>query len=401
MTERFYPDWLDGPEVKTLAWALPQLRFVGGAVRDSVLGKPVSDIDAAIPLLPEEVMAALEKAGIRAIPTGIAHGTVTALVGGKPFEITTLRRDVATDGRHAEVAFTDDWQEDAKRRDFTMNALYLSPEGELFDYTGGVDDARAGRVRFIGDASARITEDYLRILRFFRFFAHYGKGEADAAALAACETYAAKLDTLSGERVQAELLKLLAAPSPQHILRLMQQTKVLHHVLGFEVELAPFETLLSFDHIPPLVRLAVLLLSAKNADALAIVAEQLRLSGEQRKMLSLFTQHIGDVTTDISLARQKQLIRTLGAEMFSTLVCLRAALSGGLSPAYDAMLDVAADWHPPVFPVTGEDVKALGFAEGKALGEKLRALEECWEASDYRLTKEELLSSPPCAGISG
>ena len=174
--------------------------------------KSVQDVDAATTLLPQATMALLEKAGIRAIPTGIAHGTVTAVIDGKHIEITTLRRDVATDGRHAEVAFTDDWEEDASRRDFTLNALYLSPSGELFDYFGGQADAKAGHVRFIGDPAARIAEDYLRILRFFRFHAHYGKSAPDAIALKACAHAAGHIESLSGERIQHELLKLLAAP---------------------------------------------------------------------------------------------------------------------------------------------------------------------------------------------
>ena len=177
--------WLHWPQTKRLVAAFapyPQtLRFVGGAVRDSLLGREVKDVDAATTLLPEAVMALLEKAKIAAIPTGIDHGTVTAVIDGKHFEITTLRKDLACDGRHADVAFTDNWRDDAQRRDFTMNAMYLSPEGELFDYFDGETDARAGKVRFIGDAGARIAEDYLRILRFFRFFAHYGVGAPDGA----------------------------------------------------------------------------------------------------------------------------------------------------------------------------------------------------------------------------
>ena len=387
------PDWLFAPEIKTLTWALPGLRFVGGAVRDSLLGKPVGDVDAAIPLAPEAVMAALEKAGIRAIPTGIAHGTVTALVNHVPFEITTLRKDVATDGRHAQVAFTDDWEADAARRDFTMNALYLSPEGELFDYFGGAEDAKNGVVKFIGDTDARIQEDYLRILRFFRFFAHYGKGEADILTIAACETYAEKIDSLSGERVQAELFKLLAAPESPYTLRLMEQTGILRHVLGFDTRLEPFEMLMTFDNIPLLLRFAIMLLSADNpAVALVIVAEKLRLSNEYKNQLSLLLQHSSHVKADTPLPQQKHLIRTLGAPVFSALVCLRAAMAGGLTPVYEAMLDVAVEWKVPVFPITGADLKAQGFAEGKALGDKLKELEEKWEASDYALTKEELLS---------
>src|SRR6202043_3407136 len=189
-------------------------RFVGGCVRDALLGRAIGDIDIATPLAPEEVMRRLEAAAIKAVPTGIAHGTVTAVVPPRHFEITTLRRDVETFGRHARVAFTDDLAADAARRDFTMNALFLDADGNLFDPMGGLPDLRAGRVRFVGNAETRIREDVLRLLRFYRFHAHYGSGEADTAARAACRDLAHLLPTLSGERVAAETLKLLAAPDP-------------------------------------------------------------------------------------------------------------------------------------------------------------------------------------------
>ena len=197
------------------------VRFVGGCVRDAVLGRDAKDVDIATPDPPETVIALLEAAGLKAVPTGIAHGTVTAVADGTPFEVTTLRHDVETDGRHAKVAFTDDWVADAARRDFTLNALYCDADGALYDPVGGIEDARRGRVRFVGDARARIEEDALRLLRFFRFHAHYGRGEADATALAACRELAPLLANLSGERLRDETLKLLAAPESAPVVALM------------------------------------------------------------------------------------------------------------------------------------------------------------------------------------
>jgi poly(A) polymerase len=245
--------WLNDAKTRTLLAAFGDvpLRFVGGCVRDAVMGRNVGDIDCATPAKPEEVVALLEAADIKAVPTGLAHGTITAVIDSKPFEITTLRKDVACDGRHAEVEYTDDWQQDALRRDFTMNALYCDAHGEVFDYTDGVDAARAGRIQFIGDAEARIREDGLRILRFFRFFATHGLGAPDTTALKACAAHKAMLADLSGERIQQEMLKLCAAESPYAALEAMQQGDVLAALL-------PQATLGHHSaHPHPLLRLAL------------------------------------------------------------------------------------------------------------------------------------------------
>ena len=224
------PGFLAEPAVRAVLGALPGSRVVGGAVRDAVLGLPVADVDVASPWEPARVMAALRAAGLDVRPTGLAHGTVTAISAGRGFEVTTLRRDVATDGRHAVVAFTDDWRADAARRDFTMNALSLTPEGELFDYFGGVADAREGRVRFVGEAAARIAEDYLRVLRFFRFYARYGREAPDAPTRLALRAGRTGLARLSAERVRHELLGLLAAPDPRAAVALMAELGVLDAV---------------------------------------------------------------------------------------------------------------------------------------------------------------------------
>ena len=209
------PAFLADPALASVMAAVPEARVVGGAVRDALAGREVTDIDLATPRTPDEVTQALRAAGIRAVPTGLDHGTVTAVAGGRGFEITTLRRDVETDGRHARVAFTDDWRADAARRDFTINALSMTRDGAVFDYFDGVADLRAGRLRFVGDPSSRIAEDYLRILRYFRFFARYASGPADPAALTAIRAGVPGLATLSAERVWSELIGILSAPDPR------------------------------------------------------------------------------------------------------------------------------------------------------------------------------------------
>lgn len=385
------PDWLSSPQTKTLIKAFAgqseKIRFVGGAIRDYLLETSAQDVDVATTLLPQDSLELLQKSGIRAIPTGIKHGTITAVIDSKNFEITTLRRDVACDGRHADVEFTDDWREDAARRDFTMNALYLSVDGELFDYFGGVDDTRAGRVCFIGDARDRIAEDYLRILRFFRFFAYYGKGEADKTALAACTQFASEIKSLSGERIQHEMLKLLAAPAPFVALELMQNTGVLEQVCGFKCRpLSSDKFEVKQNHL----RLALLILSAEipPTQALELLSARWKLSSDLKKSLLLYISRIHDISPSLSIAQQKHLIRTLGAEDFSSLVLLKMALKPDKN--YIDMQSLAASWEIPVMPINGSDLIEAGIKEGKELGEKLSKLEKLWEESDYKLTKEEL-----------
>ena len=390
------PAWRIWAETEYLVAAFAghadKIRFVGGAVRDALLGIDSVDVDLATIFKPEETIEILQHAGIRAIPTGIAYGTITALVGDKSFEITTLRHDTSCDGRHADVEFTDDWGDDASRRDFTMNAMYLSFDGELFDYFGGEDDARAGRIRFIGDARLRIAEDYLRILRFFRFYAYYGKDEVDKVGLAACAELASGIANLSGERLQSEMLKILAAPEPFYALELMQKCGVLRAVLGF---LPSFTRNRNVSNIS---RLALLLLSSNIPpdEALKRIATRWKISTALNKRLSLLITNIGDVNSGLTVARQKQLIRRLGTEVFVEIVRLKMAIEG--EKHYPKMLQFASEWQPPIFTVTGSDLIAMGVREGRELGEKLRELEEKWEKSDYQLAKAELLSFIAVAG---
>src|SRR4051812_1632419 len=239
--------WMTAPETLAVMAALGDARFVGGAVRNALLGVSVVDIDIAVPMPPTESLARLKARGIKVVETGLDHGTVTAIAGSHAFEITSLRRDVETDGRHATVAFTDDWNEDAARRDFTINALYASADGEIFDYATGVEDLIAGRVRFMGDARARIAEDYLRVLRLFRFHAWYGKGEIDAEGLRAAAEAKDKLGALSAERIAKELLRLLEAPHPMPVLRVMAATGILSLLLPGALQLARLEKLAELE----------------------------------------------------------------------------------------------------------------------------------------------------------
>ncbi|MEE2979967.1 MAG: CCA tRNA nucleotidyltransferase, partial [Pseudomonadota bacterium] len=276
------PPWMTAPETRSVLDALGAegavVRLVGGAVRDAVIGRPHggTDIDIATPDTPETVIRLLEAAGLRAVPTGLKHGTVTAVAGRQPFEITTLRRDLETDGRHATVAFTDDWAADAARRDFTMNALYCDPGGTLYDPVGGIADIKAGRVRFIGDGRTRIDEDALRILRFFRFHAHYGATTADGDALDACRAKAAAVAALSGERIGPEMLKLLAAANPIEALTLMIESGVMAHLLPGVGDAGPLSALCQAEAGEPdaLRRLALLLRPGGGATA---AAQRLRL----------------------------------------------------------------------------------------------------------------------------
>jgi poly(A) polymerase len=389
MRKKINPTWLHCPSIQKLisVFGEDRIRFVGGAVRDAVLGINSNDIDAATTLPPLETMELLENAGIRTIPTGIAHGTITALIDGKTFEITSLRLDIACDGRHAEVAFGTDWQKDAARRDFTINALYLAANGEIFDYFGGVDDVWAGRLRFIGDARLRIREDYLRILRFFRFFAIYGKNAPDAEAITACTEFAAHLAEVSGERIQQEMLKLLAVADPFPTLALMQNCGVFVQVFGFNCSNYSHK----FISGSSTVCLALLLLSAdiSSQDALQSIHTKWRISNVLHNSLALFIGNIKEIYPQTSIARQKQLLRKLGVKNFTELVQLKNAISAHAS--YQKMQDLTIDWQIPTFPITGGDLLAIGIPAGKNLGEKLRELEKIWEESNYQMSKEALL----------
>ena len=364
-------------------------RFVGGCVRNSLLNQPIDDIDIATTLTPDQVTEALETAGIKAVPTGVDHGTVTAVSEGKPYEITTLRRDVSTDGRRAVVAFTQDWGEDAVRRDFRLNALYCDGEGRVFDPTGeGVADVKAGRIVFVGDAMTRIREDYLRILRFFRFQAWYGRGEPDAKALAACKALKGMLSGRAAERTQKELLKLLAAPDPGAALRLMAATSVLSAVLPQVKALTRFENLVRieaehFFDVDPELRLASLL--PDDAQVVQDTAERLRLSSALKDRLVAAVGREPRIVSWMSPRETRRAVYRLGGRTFADRVKL--AWAGSDRPAtanqWRALIPLADTWTPPVFPLTGEDVINAGVPKGPLVGQVMREVEDWWIDLDF------------------
>ena len=342
-------------------------RWVGGAVRDTLLGLPIKDIDMATVLLPDAVLERLKAAQIRAVPTGIAHGTVTAVLPGGPVEITTLRRDVTTDGRHATVAFSIDWHEDASRRDFTINALYADPRtGAIDDYFGGRTDLEARHVRFIGDAQARIREDYLRILRYFRFQARFGGMPADADAEAACAELAQGLKGLSRERIGWELIHLLAHPDPAPGVLRMAELGVLAQVLP-EADAAALPALMAAEQREgvapdPLRRLAAMLpADPPQVDA---IAARLRLSGAQRKrLMSAAARETGDP-------------RALAYRLGITGATDRLLIAGESVASF-------REWTPPRFALKGGAIVARGVTVGPQVAHLLRAVENQWVAEGF------------------
>jgi poly(A) polymerase len=395
--------WMNDPRTKAVIRALTadgaEVRFVGGCVRDAVIGRPVKDIDLATPDPPETVMMLVQRAGLKVVPTGIAHGTVTVIAEGHPFEVTTLRRDVETYGRHARVEFTDDWVEDAARRDLTFNAMSLSPDGTLHDPFGGLADLEAGRVRFVGDAETRINEDVLRLLRFFRFYAHYGKPPPDEAALAACRKLAPKLPGLSGERVQAETLKLLAAPDPASVIALMREQNVLAYALPEAdgtarlAALAKIEAALGRDG-DPVLRLAALIEGGPKA-ALGL-AERLRLSNADRDRIVGLAEPPGLAPALDDKARRLELYRR-GAARFRDAVLLAwaAVAAAGEVTATDARwraLVAVAETSAPIFPLQGRDALKFGVPAGRRVGELLKEVERWWIEGDFRADRAQCLA---------
>lgn len=355
-------------------------RFVGGCVRNSLMGLPVSDIDIATRLQPQSVMAALKAAGLKAVPTGLDHGTVTAVADSQPFEITTLRRDVTTDGRRATVAFTTDWAEDAGRRDFHINALYADGEGRVFDPTGqGLADIEARRVAFVGDAGRRIREDRLRILRFFRFHAWYGAGEPDAAGLVACVEEADGLGELSAERVSKELLKLLAAPDPVPTVEVMARSGILGRLLPEAGTLEAFRAMAAVTG-DPLLRLSSLL--PGSAEALDTAARGLRLSNREMARLQGLIGPVPDL--DALEDRQvRAMVYGEGKQAVADRLVQALAQKPALRGRYDALVDLVQTWPVPRLPVGGREVAALGVAPGPETGALLKAFEAGWVAADF------------------
>jgi poly(A) polymerase len=384
--------WLQEGPVRDLLVALDhageEARVVGGAVRNALLAEPPGDIDIATTAPPDEVIRRVEAAGFKAVPTGIEHGTVTVVVGGRPLEVTTLREDVETFGRHAKVAFGRDWQRDAERRDFTMNALSASRDGIIHDYVGGLADIAARRVRFIGDAATRIAEDYLRILRFFRFHAAYGEGTLDPEGLAACIAARAGLERLSRERIRMEMFKLVIARHAVPTLATMTETGLLEQVLGGVPLLANFANMVKLEAAlafkPDAVRRLGALGVAVVEDAERL-RERLRLANAEYERLASMADGWWQLSRQWDEQRGRELLYRLGPERFGDRVLLAWTRSpdGAADQSWRRLATLPARWSAPKFPLKAADLMDRGVPKGPRLGAALAAAEAAWIAAGF------------------
>jgi len=390
--------WLAENEVKAIFAVLNQNgdsgRAVGGAVRDTLLGRNVTDIDFATTALPETVIARANAAGIKTAPTGIDHGTVTLITGGRGHEVTTLREDVETDGRHAIVRFGRDWDADARRRDFTMNALSVEADGTLHDPVGGYADIQARRVRFIGDPDRRIAEDYLRILRFFRFHAECCSGPLDQAGLQAVIRGRAGLDGLAAERITHELKRLLVAAGAAATLEEMEHAEILPAVLGAGGDIGRFRRIASFEETAGLEasfarRLAAL--AVRSAADEARIAGRLKLSNSDRESIRRALPGLEAAAPPDERDARIWLYRA-GRDGFADRLGLAAAASTGAVEDWVKPLKLLSKWEPPAFPLGGADALGAGIARGPAVGEALRELEDWWISRDFRPDRKALLT---------
>lgn len=383
-------DWLVRPSTRAVFEALEvagyEARVVGGSVRNALMGLAVSDLDIATPAEPDDVMRACADAGLVTVPTGLSHGTVTVIADRTPVEVTTLRRDVQTDGRHATVVFSREWAEDARRRDFTMNALYCDAGGRVYDYVGGYADLVARRVRFIGDPDARIAEDYLRILRFFRFHATYAVGAPDPEALAACARGASGMARLSAERVRAELLKLLVAPGAVEAIRSMEEIGLLSALLGVAPRPDVMASVVAAEgdagsSPDAMLRLSALAIAVE--DDIPRLAQRLRLSGDERK--ALFAVDVGVLAGfgEIDARRAREIVYRNGSAPSHRLALALA----GLLPQRDVearlLRETALNWPRPRMPITGADLVGRGLEPGPGIGALLADVEAWWVAQDF------------------
>jgi len=365
-----------------------EARVVGGAVRNALLGEPIGDIDIATTAVPQEVIRRAAGAGFKPVPTGIDHGTITVVVDSRPFEVTTLREDVETFGRHANVRFGRDWRADAERRDFTMNALSVSGDGAVHDYVGGLADLAQRRVRFIGEAAERIAEDYLRILRFFRFHAAYGHGAPDPAGVHACIAARAGLDQLSRERVRMELLKLLVAPHATPVLAVMAESGLLATVLGGVPDLAGFENMAKVEaaagvQADPVHRLGAL--AVRTPEDAERMWQRLRLSNAEHERLASMGEGWWQVSPENERAARALLYR-LRPERFLDRVLIawaRAWPQGARDAHWRALASLPERWSVPVFPLKAADFVKRGVEKGPALGAAMHEAEEAWIAADF------------------
>lgn len=393
------PLWMTEAPTQALMHALegfevaPKAMFVGGCVRNTLLGKPEGDIDVATQFAPQDVIRRLQAARMKVVPTGMEHGTVTAVGIGKTFEVTSLRKDVETDGRRAVIAFTEDWLEDAQRRDFTMNTLLASASGAVYDPTGqGVKDLEAGKVVFVGDPAQRIAEDYLRILRFFRFHCYYGKGVPDAAALKACVAAADKIGTLSRERITHEFLRILLADNPTDIIELMLKNKILN---GFPHTIYQKDVLFrlcdfQYRHRAVDLMPRLFVFAGLRRDALPGFEGRLVFSNVQKKTFEV----LGDIVNrsdEMSRSHIKPLIYKYGNEAVLQGVLVYAAIPDRTPANFQELVDVCRSWKAPAFPVKGDDLIKAGVQPGPALGQALARVEQWWMEQDFKPSKAECL----------
>jgi len=399
--------WLADARLQTVLDALEAdgggARIVGGAIRNAVLGEPVGDIDIATTETPERAMALCAKAGLRSMPTGLAHGTVTVLAtsseGTKSFEVTTLRRDLLTDGRHAEVAFTDDWAQDAARRDFTMNALYCDRSGKVFDPLNGYQDLITKRIRFVGDPLARVREDYLRILRLFRFAARYGPQDIDEPSLSACVTERDGLDKLSAERIRQEWFRLIVGKWAVPVVEIMADTGILPYVIGQEISVDALSRLAeteSFLRLAPDPLLRSFNLSSARRTIVPWLRDHLRLTNAERDRLEQLVA-AGRVTPGLREKERRAVLYRLGPETFRDAV-LTTWCREPVAPdnaVWRELFSLADEWPIPTFPLRGNDLVELGIPPGPEIGLLLEALQDLWIASDFSENKQALLSRIP------
>ncbi len=357
-------------------------RFVGGCVRDALVGRPIRDVDIATPLSPQRVTELLNKAGLKAVPTGIEHGTITAVADGTGVEVTTLRLDVETDGRRAKVAFTDDWQADAARRDLTMNALSADAAGKVHDYDGGLEDLAAGRVRFVGDPAQRIKEDYLRLLRFFRFHADYASGAFDAAAVAAAKQLAPQLKTLSGERVRQETLRLLTARNGPDVYGEMLGLGIVQHFLPWSTTLDRLHAVAALEQREglqpdPIRRLAALTMTGCGAQ----VAEKLKLSRADSERIIALDAPRKPFDASSAQSVRREIYAHGNDSALDRLLLDWPSDDDGVKGR--AALHMIRQWNRPSFPLKGADLVSLGVPPGQRIGEILASVEAWWIAADF------------------
>lgn len=385
-----------------------EARFIGGCVRDAILKQSVKDIDIATPAPPEHVIDLLNAHDIHVIPTGIAHGTVTAVIGAMHFEITTLRIDVETDGRRARVAFTDDWTQDAARRDFTINTMSCDMDGNVFDPYDGIKDLSKGYIRFVGRAQTRIEEDVLRLLRFFRFLAEYGKYPVNNDALAACRLLAPNLPTLSGERVRGEMFRILTAPNPADTIAKMRAERVLDYVLDeagdvgrlrMAVWLVERAVKLNNVEIDPVRRLAALLKPDLDEHAISAIAKRLKFSNVEHKHLIGMCAAGPVITCDMDERALRLACHDVGGSMvadrallaWAGVLAVEARLPKAQTEAWLHIIETASSWTPFSFPLRGRDVQGRGVNYGQRIGALLKAVEAWWREEDFRPDREACL----------